>query len=81
MKNPMLLKPTPTELDGPLRSERDIARHRRLYCVHYAGCLDESINKSWGGFSCMRCPISELTGEERLRVSAAEQRKGDRFNP
>lgn len=56
---PSMSKPEPAELDSPLRGERDIARHRRLYCAHYDGCLDHSIAAGWESFSCVRCPLSE----------------------
>ncbi len=80
MKDPMLSKPAPTPLDGPLRSEKDISTHRRIYCGHYHQCLNESIRRGWAAFTCVRCPISEGPGKEANRLSAAEQRKGDHFN-
>lgn len=52
-------KPEPAQLDSPLREEKDIARHRRLYCTHYDGCLDHSIALGWQSFSCTMCPLSE----------------------
>ena len=76
----MLLRPMPTELDGPLRSERDIAKHRRLYCPFYDRCLDESIRLDWQGFSCARCPLCETVGRAPGPGSFAQQRRGDRFS-
>ena len=57
------LKPTPICLDEPLRGERDIALHRRLYCGHYGGCLNQSVREGWAGFSCMSCPLRDLTAQ------------------
>jgi hypothetical protein len=76
----MLLKPSPAPLDGPLRSERDIAKHRRLYCPHYDRCLDESIRLNWQGFTCSRCPLSENVGKGPRLGPYATQRRGDRFS-
>lgn len=60
MKNlQSLIQPEPTQLDSTLRGEKDIARHRRLYCTHYDGCLNHSIARGWQSFSCMRCPLRE----------------------
>ena len=75
----MLLKPSPAPLDGQLRSERDVARHRRLYCSHYDKCLDESIRRNWQGFTCMRCPLSDQAENKPALGAFANHRRGDRF--
>ena len=81
MKPVILLKPTPTELDAQLRSERDIARHRRLYCPHYDRCLDESIRRNWVSFSCVHCPLEKAAANlESQSKSFAVQRQGNRFS-
>ncbi len=53
-----MLTPRPTQLDGPLRSERQIHHHRRLDCARYRECLDESVRQSWESFSCVGCPLA-----------------------
>lgn len=55
-----LLVPTPTPLEGPLRTDEDIAQHRRLHCAHYDGCLNQSVRQGWLGFTCMHCPLRDL---------------------
>ncbi|HEY0881879.1 MAG TPA: hypothetical protein VGD87_10140 [Archangium sp.] len=57
------LQPTPTSLEGPLRSERDVAQHRRLYCSHYEKCLDRSVAEGWDGFTCTHCPLQAIADE------------------
>lgn len=64
MKDPQsLFQPEPVPLDSPLRGEKDIARHRRLYCSHYDRCLDHSIAQGWQSFSCTMCPLSEAAAK------------------
>lgn len=70
-----LLVPAPTPLEGPLRSDRDIAQHRRLHCAHYHGCLDESARKGWTGFTCMHCPLRALANQGLGSASFAHQRR------
>ena len=69
------LKPTPTELEAPLRGEEDIAQHRRLYCVHYSGCLDQSVHEDWAAFSCLRCPLRDCASVGPATESFAQQRR------
>ncbi len=54
------LRPSPTCLDTPLRGEREIEHHRRLYCGHYSACLDQSVREGWPGFTCLNCPLRDL---------------------
>lgn len=75
----ILLKPDPSELDAPLRSERDIARHRRLYCTHYDACLNLSIANCWQSFSCLHCPLADLAEKEPRPGSFAEERRPDHW--
>jgi hypothetical protein len=70
-----VLTPTPTELDAPLRGEQDIAAHRRLYCGHYSGCLNQSVREGWAGFSCMRCPLRDLASHGPGSEPFAQQRR------
>lgn len=70
-----MLMPAPSPLDGPLRTDADVAHHRRLYCAHYDGCLDESVRRSWGGFTCMHCPLRSLAGEGPSVQPFADQRR------
>lgn len=55
----MVLAPNPVAMESPLRGEEDIAQHRRLYCAHYGGCLDQSVRKGWAGFTCLHCPLRD----------------------
>ena len=70
-----LLRPSPMCLDMPLRGERDIAQHRRLYCGHYGGCLDQSVREGWAGFSCMHCPLRDLAHQRPGSEPFAHQRR------
>ena len=70
-----LLRPSPTCLDMPLRGERDIAQHRRLYCGHYSACLDQSVREGWAGFSCLHCPLRDLASGGPRSEPFAQQRR------
>lgn len=74
-KSAFMLTPTPTQLDAPLRGERDIAAHRRLYCGHYGGCLNQSVHEGWAGFSCLRCPLRDLAHHGLHTEPFAQQRR------
>ncbi len=71
------LVPTPTKLGGSLRSDRELAQHRRLYCAHYAGCLSVSVREEWAGFSCVHCPLRDLHDARPAIEPFAEQRLGN----
>jgi hypothetical protein len=73
----VLLKPEPTELDSCLRSERDILKHRRLYCSHYEKCLDASVENGWQSFTCTQCPLSEYADTAPRPGSFAQERRPD----
>ncbi|MBS1153907.1 MAG: hypothetical protein H6Q89_5605 [Myxococcaceae bacterium] len=78
MTNPLvLLKPDPTPLESTLRSERDIMRHRRLYCLHYDKCLNASIEEGWQSFTCTRCPLSDSADTQPRAGSFAQERRPD----
>lgn len=81
MKPPNLdLRPNPVSLEGPLRSERDVAQHRRLYCGSYDRCLDHSVQEGWDGFTCTHCPLRDLAGNSPGSTSYAHQRYGEKLN-
>lgn len=69
------LQPTPTPLDSALHSERDIAKHRRLYCGHYNNCLSLSVREGWAGFTCLNCPLKDLAVEGLTSEPFAHQRR------
>lgn len=73
------LKPAPTPLESPLRGERDIARHRRLYCGHYNGCLSQSVRQGWAAFSCLHCPLRDYAGDGPGSEPFAHQRRAVSF--
>ena len=72
---PMVLKPEPMKLKGPLRSEAEVLEHRRLYCGHYDQCLNESVYSGWAGFSCTRCPMRDLGVKSPSSEPFAHQRR------
>lgn len=73
----VLLKPEPMALESTLRSEKDILRHRRLYCSHYDQCLNHSVENGWQSFTCTRCPLSEYADTQPRAVSFAQERRPD----
>jgi len=76
----LMWKPEPSPLDGPLRSEADVARHRRLYCGHYDRCLSQSVREGWGGFSCMHCPLRDQATQGLAPEPFADQRHSENLN-
>ena len=68
------LRPAPARYVGPLRSDDDIARHRRLYCTRYRQCLDDSIRAGWDGFTCLHCPLRDAAGESSSAPFAQDRR-------
>lgn len=81
MKNrKFILMPAPTPLDGPLRTEADVATHRRLYCGNYDRCLDESVRQGWAGFTCMHCPLRNVAGHGLPVAPFADQRRRENLN-
>jgi hypothetical protein len=58
----MLASPNPTELRSVLKApgQGDIARHRRVYCVHYDRCLDLAIERLWRSWTCEHCLVRYL---------------------
>lgn len=74
------LVPTPTSLEGPLRSERDVLTHRRLYCAHYDRCLDRSVHEGWDGFTCTHCPLQRFASDGPGSRPYAHQRLGDKLS-
>jgi hypothetical protein len=69
------LTPSPSPLESPLFSEKDILQHRRLHCGHYNGCLNQSVREGWGGFSCMHCPLRDAPVEGLDRELFAHDRR------
>jgi hypothetical protein len=69
------LTPAPTPLDSALHSERDIAKHRRLYCGHYNDCLSLSVREGWAGFTCLNCPLKDLAVTGLTSEPFAHQRR------
>jgi hypothetical protein len=55
----MLTPPNPTELRLAKKPPRgkDAAVHRRVYCVHYDGCLDLAVMRDWRSWTCARCLV------------------------
>ena len=50
-------------------------------CLHYAGCLDESVFQQWESFSCTHCPLApQAEAVPRAAGSYAHERKGGRFD-
>ncbi len=72
---PLLRKPEPMRLKGPLRSEEEVLEHRRLYCGHYDQCLNESVYSGWAGFSCTRCPMRDQGVQSPSSEPFAHQRR------
>jgi hypothetical protein len=74
----VLLKPSPTPLEEPIRSERSVAQHRRLGCPLYAGCLNQSVELGWESFSCAQCPLAARGDDVKVDVTSyAQQRTHD----
>ena len=76
----LMWKPEPRPLEGALRTEADIALHRRLYCGHYDGCLSRSVHESWGGFTCMHCPLRDQASQGLSVEPFADRRHGENLN-
>lgn len=77
----VLTKPSPTRLEEPIRSERQLAVHRRLGCPHYSECLDQSVHLGWESFSCEQCPLAAQSSDPRVELMAyATSREGGRFD-
>ncbi len=72
-----MLKPEPTALEATLRGEEEIAKHRRLYCAHYDGCLNASIASGWQSFSCTRCALSPYAENSPRLATFAHDRRND----
>ena len=79
LKTPAFLQPEPMQLKAQLRSDADVAQHRRLYCGHYDQCLNQSVYAGWAGFSCTRCPMRDLGVQTPSSEPFAHQRRS--FNP
>ncbi len=73
----VLLKPSPTPLEEPIRSERFVAQHRRLGCPLYAGCLDQSVSLGWESFSCAQCPLSRRTDDVKADLTRYAQQRNE----
>jgi hypothetical protein len=76
----LLLMPAPVAMEGALRTDEEVARHRRLYCSHYDGCLDLSVREAWGGFSCLQCPLKDVAGHGPAHEPFAHQRRAERLD-
>lgn len=48
----------PIPVPGAQR-DGDPAPLRKLYCPHYAACLDVAAREGWDDFSCMQCALSK----------------------
>jgi len=42
------------KMENPL-DMRNVSRHRKENCIHYASCLEEASAMLWPSFSCERC--------------------------
>lgn len=75
------MKPCPTDLPQTINPEAGPAKagvevHRNLNCHHYDMCLDEAVRRGWQSFSCVRCPLYQLTAPPELGIeSYATQRR------
>lgn len=75
----MSAAPSPVALGRPLL-EREVERHRDLWCMHYDDCLSEAVKREWRGWSCAACPVKgtqqkipELrTGGDNVLAEAAD---------
>lgn len=72
----MSFEPNPTRLDIQV-SERQVDRHRNLYCHQYERCLDHAISQGWESWSCMQCPLmhSEAHGPTAHQFAFAGRRE------
>ncbi len=76
-----MLKPCPTDLPQTINPEAGPKRagvetHRNLNCHHYDNCLDEAVKEGWQSFTCVKCPLYELTAPPELGIEAyATQRR------
>ena len=52
----MLATPNPTGL-GALVEDRDVAKHRRIFCGWYEHCLDQAVAGRWASWTCEHCPL------------------------
>lgn len=73
-----ILKPEPAGLPDLLRSEDDIALHRRLDCGHYDGCLTQSVRENWVSFTCRHCPLRDVARPAARQNELAHQRISER---
>jgi hypothetical protein len=46
-----------TEINRPLKSDREISENRKLNCPQHTSCLDLVLKLDWRGFSCINCPL------------------------
>lgn len=66
----------PLEAGRPVQAREAITEdrvNRRLWCIHYDGCLTYAAKKRWMGFSCKGCKDvqeEKPTADEFIRVDA-----------
>jgi hypothetical protein len=74
----VLAKPYPSELTAPINPDRGVEGHRNLFCIHYDGCLDEAVKKSWNSWSCTQCQLFAVRPdvEQGLESYATQRRLG-----
>lgn len=59
------------------RHENDTSPLRKIFCIHYAACLDVAAREGWDDFTCHRCPLAKDAAEPTA-ASMAEDRPGTR---
>lgn len=75
------MKPNPTDLPQTINPEAGPKRagvetHRNLDCSHYDACLDEAVRCGWQSFTCMKCPLYQITTAPQMGIEAfATQRR------
>ena len=50
---------------------------RKIFCLHYAACLDVAAREGWDDFTCQHCPLAK-EAEEPTAAVMAEDRPGNR---
>jgi hypothetical protein len=68
----------PIPVPGAQREgDEDSSPLRKIFCLHYAACLDVAAREGWDDFTCQHCPLAKNAQEPTAAVMA-EDRPGTR---